>query len=166
MGFGVSCSRLLCEKWCLSLLDPSWPWLWSSTVTFYGTCLNHREMICAMGAGIKLLVMLRHLFINCNQKHKVKLKQTQVICWESKHGLSQCLEVLCLCLWMDIFSTCISDVTIVLTSATNTATCGWHQYICETTACVFRIKLACEFSLVFSDLLVGTVLLLDLFSKD
>lgn len=38
--------------------------------------------------------------------------------------------------------------------------------LCETTACVFRVKLAHEFSLVFSDLLVDAVLLPDLFSED
>lgn len=33
-------------------------------------------------------------------------------------------------LWMCRFSTCISDVTVVLTSVTNIATSGWHQYVC------------------------------------
>lgn len=37
---------------------------------------------------------------------------------------------------------------------------------CEVTACVFRVMLAREFGLVFSDLLVDSVLLPDLFSED
>lgn len=50
--------------------------------------------MCATGGGIKLLVMLCHvLFINHNVKHKVKFKQTQTICWESKHGLSDAWEL-------------------------------------------------------------------------
>lgn len=54
------------------LLDPSWPWIWSSSLYgMYGTCRTHKEMVYAMGGGIKLLVMLHPvLFINC--KHEAQ----------------------------------------------------------------------------------------------
>lgn len=39
-----------------------------------------KEMVCAMGGGIKLLVMLCPvLFISYNMKHKIKLKQTSSV---------------------------------------------------------------------------------------
>lgn len=159
MGFSVFGSRLWCGKWCLCLLDPSWPWIWSSSL--YGTCLSCKEMVCALGGGIKLLVILCPVLdINCNMKHKTKLKQTQALCWETKH--KPVPGIFCLCLWMVRYRTCISDITIALTSATNTSNI-WVTPVCEMAVCVCRVRLAREFSLGFSDLLVDAVLLPDFF---
>lgn len=93
-GFGVKNGACL--------VDPSWPWIWSSSL--YGTCLTHK--VCAVGGGIKLLLILcPALFINCNMKHKVKLKLKlkqracvlQALCWESKR--EPVPGIFCLCLW-------------------------------------------------------------------
>lgn len=90
-----------------SLLDPSWPGALSLSVALYGACLNSLpvswggDMFYKGEKEIRLLVMLCCvLFVNHTVKHKVKLKQIRAICWKWKHGLSQSLGVLCLCLWM------------------------------------------------------------------
>jgi len=88
-----------------SLLDPSWPGALSLSVALYGACLNSLpvswggDMFYKGEKKIRLLVMLCCvLFVNHAVKHKVKLKQIRAICWKWKHGLSQSLGVLCLCL--------------------------------------------------------------------
>lgn len=66
-------------------------------------------MVCALGGGIKLLVLLCPVIYQLQLKHKVTLKQTQALCWESR--MSQCLGF-SVCLGMVRYRTCISDITI------------------------------------------------------